>query len=143
MTRPPYLFFLKHDKTLSPLKIICSSFCRWEKPSQSHDWARAAARSCPTLCNSMEPTRLLCPWDFPGKNTGADCHFLHQGNLPDSGFEPGLLCLLHWHVYFLSLCHLGSPSHRTGMRNSPKSNDELMLEPQLGPRCPNLLASPL
>ena len=22
--------------------------------------------------------RLLCPWDFPGKNTGAGCHFLLQ-----------------------------------------------------------------
>ena len=25
------------------------------------------------------PARLLCPWDFPGKNTGAGCHFLLQG----------------------------------------------------------------
>ena len=23
-----------------------------------------------------QPTRLLCPWDSPGKNTGAACHFL-------------------------------------------------------------------
>ena len=26
-----------------------------------------------------QPTRLPCPWDFPGKNTGVDCHFLLQG----------------------------------------------------------------
>ena len=32
--------------------------------------------------------RLLFPWDFPGKNTGVDCHFLHQGNLSDPGIEP-------------------------------------------------------
>ena len=25
-----------------------------------------------------EPTRLLCPWDSPGKNTGVGCHFLLQ-----------------------------------------------------------------
>ena len=26
-----------------------------------------------------QPTRLLCPWDFLGKNTGVGCHFLlHQ-----------------------------------------------------------------
>ena len=26
-----------------------------------------------------QPTRLLCPWTFPGKNTGVGCHFLlHQ-----------------------------------------------------------------
>ena len=24
--------------------------------------------------------RLLCSWDFPGKNTGVGCHFLFQGN---------------------------------------------------------------
>ena len=24
------------------------------------------------------PARLLCPWDFPGKNTGVCCHFLLQ-----------------------------------------------------------------
>ena len=23
-----------------------------------------------------QPTRLLCPWDCPGKNTGVCCHFL-------------------------------------------------------------------
>ena len=25
-----------------------------------------------------QPARLLCPWDFPGKNTGVGCHFLLQ-----------------------------------------------------------------
>ena len=26
----------------------------------------------------QKPTRLLCPWDSPGKNTGVGCHFLLQ-----------------------------------------------------------------
>ena len=26
----------------------------------------------------QQPTRLLCPWDSPGKNTGLGCHFLLQ-----------------------------------------------------------------
>ena len=26
----------------------------------------------------LQPTRLLRPWDSPGKNTGAGCHFLLQ-----------------------------------------------------------------
>ena len=25
-----------------------------------------------------QPTRLPCPWDYPGKNTGVGCHFLLQ-----------------------------------------------------------------
>ena len=24
----------------------------------------------------LKPTRLLCPWDFPGKSTGVGCHCL-------------------------------------------------------------------
>ena len=26
----------------------------------------------------LQPTRLLCPWDFPGRSTGLGCHFLLQ-----------------------------------------------------------------
>ena len=26
----------------------------------------------------LQPTRLPCPWDSPGKNTGVGCHFLLQ-----------------------------------------------------------------
>ena len=28
--------------------------------------------------SGLYPARLLCPWDFPGKNTGVGCHFLLQ-----------------------------------------------------------------
>ena len=28
--------------------------------------------------HGLQPTRLLCPWDSPGKNTGVGCHFLLQ-----------------------------------------------------------------
>ena len=36
------------------------------------------------LCDPMDcsTARLLCPWDFPGKNTGVGCHFLLQGIFP-------------------------------------------------------------
>ena len=33
-------------------------------------------------------TRLLCPQDSPGRNTGVGSHFLLQGGLPDPGTEP-------------------------------------------------------
>ena len=29
--------------------------------------------------HGLYPARFLCPWDFPGKNTGVGCHFLFQG----------------------------------------------------------------
>ena len=28
-----------------------------------------------------QPTRLLCPWDSPGNNTGVGCHFLLQDKM--------------------------------------------------------------
>ena len=28
------------------------------------------------LPHGLQPARLLCPWTFPGKNTGVGCHFL-------------------------------------------------------------------
>ena len=59
--------------------------------------ARACVRACThmlrclTLRNTMEPTRLLCPWNSPGKNTGASCHFLLQGIFPTQRLNLGLL----------------------------------------------------
>ena len=38
----------------------------------------------------LQPARLLCPWDSPGKNTGVGCHFLLQGILPTQGSNQGL-----------------------------------------------------
>ena len=32
--------------------------------------------------------RLLCPQDFPGKNAGVDCEFLFPGDLPEPGIKP-------------------------------------------------------
>ena len=37
------------------------------------------AQLCLTLCDHMEPVRLLCPWNSPGKNTGVGSHPLVQG----------------------------------------------------------------
>ena len=35
------------------------------------------------------PTRLLCPWESPGKNIGVGSHSLLRGNLPNIWIEPG------------------------------------------------------
>ena len=51
------------------------------------------AQWCLTLLQlyGLWPPRFLCPWDFPGKNTGVGCHYLPQGIFPTKGFNPGLL----------------------------------------------------
>ena len=39
--------------------------------------------------HGLQPTRLLRPWNSPGKSTGVGSHPLLQGDLPDPGIEPG------------------------------------------------------
>ena len=47
----------------------------------------AQSQSCLTFC---DPARLLCLWDFPGKNLGVGCHFL----------------LYWWQLLVLFICEL-------------------------------------
>ena len=62
--------------------------------------------------HGLQPIRLLCPWNFPGKNTQVSCHFPLQGVFPTHGLKPHLLCLLPWQVDSLPLHHPGSPLER-------------------------------
>ena len=41
--------------------------------------------------HGLQPTRLLCPWDSPGKNIGVGCHSLLQGLFLTQGSNPHLL----------------------------------------------------
>ena len=43
--------------------------------------------------HGLQPTRLLRPWDSPGKNTGVGCHFLLQCMKVKSESEVTQLCL--------------------------------------------------
>ena len=79
-----------------------------------------------------QTTRLLCPWDSPGKNTGVGCHFLLQCMKVKSESEVTQSCptlsdpmdcslpgssihgifqarVLKWGAIAFSECHLGSP----------------------------------
>ena len=59
---------MKLKKTLAPWKESCN------KP-------KSESESCSVVSDSsqshrLQPTRLLPPWDFPGKSTGVGCHHL-------------------------------------------------------------------
>ena len=41
----------------------------------------------------LQPTRLLSPWDSPGKNTGVGCHTLLQETFPTQELNWGLLSI--------------------------------------------------
>ena len=55
------------------------------------------------------PTRLLCPWDSPGKNTGVGLPCPPPGDLPTQGLNPRLLHLLWWQAYSLPPAPPGKP----------------------------------
>src|SRR5574337_708000 len=55
--------------------------------------ASKSLQSCPTLRpHRRQPTRLPCPWDSPGKNTGVGCHFFLQCMKVKSESEVALSC---------------------------------------------------
>ena len=58
---------------------------------------------------TVKTIRLLCPWNFPGKNTEVCCHCLLQGIFPTQGLNPSLLHPLPCQADPLSLSYLGSP----------------------------------
>ena len=59
-------------------------------------WLKVA-RSCPTLCNSMD----CSPWNSPGQNTGLGSLSLLQGIFPTQGLNLGLPHC-SWILYQLS-----------------------------------------
>ena len=73
------------------------------------------AQLCPTLCDPVgySLARLLCPWDFQGKNTGVHCCSLLWGIFLTQGSNQGLLhcrqilyCLSHWGSPIYQFTHL-------------------------------------
>ena len=71
--------------------------------------------------HGLQPTRLLCPWDSPGKNTGVGCHALLQGVFLTQGLNPRILHLLHWQAGSLPLVPPGKPNyiHYLGLKQKP------------------------
>ena len=73
---------------------ILSHFC----PKSSKILMKSESVSRSVVSNSLWPhglwpTRLLCPWNSPGKNIGVGCHSLFQGIFPTPGIKPMFLIL--------------------------------------------------
>ena len=80
---------------------VCAPVC-----ALSHVWL--------FVTHGLQPTKLLCPWNFSGKNTRTGCHFILQGIFLTQGSNLCLLCLLNWQADSLPLCNLGSTQMPTG-----------------------------
>ena len=79
---------------------------RAKKHEQRPSHGVTVTQSCSTLCpHGLEPARLLCPWNSPGKNIGVGYHFLLQQIFPTQGWNMGLL---HCRQILYHLSHQGS-----------------------------------
>ena len=58
---------------------------------------------CPIQPHELQPSWLLCPQNYPGKNTRVVFHALLQGTFLTQGSNLCLLCLLNWQAGFLPL----------------------------------------
>ena len=65
---------------------------------------------CETGIEIYTSTRLLCPWNSPGKNTGMGCHYLLQGIFLTQGSNLGLL---HCRQILYCLSHQRNPEIHT------------------------------
>ena len=80
--------FLLHEQTVIKMAFLQNKclFSLQSVESVSHSVVPNALWP-----HGLQSTRLLCPWDFPGKKTGVGCHFLLQGIFPIQGSNSGLL----------------------------------------------------
>ena len=88
--------------------FLCNISEVFHSEEQHLKWSKVT-QTCPSLCNPMDcmlATRILHSWDFPGKSTGAGCHFLLQGILPTQGLNSDLL---HCRQMLYCLSHQWSP----------------------------------
>ena len=118
---------LRHLLDITEIKINSSRVVRSDLSLISLDHAvfillyfinivSLVTKSCLSLLwpHRLQPAKLHCPWDFPGKNTGVACHFLLQGIFLMQG---SILGLLHWQADSSPLSTPGKPINAKYLHN--------------------------
>ena len=108
--------------------VSCSlgvTFKWWKVSLPKTNYFPRGMCACSVRPCGLQPTRLLSPWDSPGKNIGVGSHTLLQGIFLTQGSNPCLLSLLHWQEYSLPVSHLGSlPKGNVSELHSSRSRDQ-------------------
>ena len=88
-----FYLFKKNEFCQSVWNTAKRNTHRGDNPGRLSKWTLDWAYPYPTCCcccwvtsvvsdsvwpHRLQPTRLPCPWDSPGKTTGVGCHFLLQ-----------------------------------------------------------------
>ena len=77
-----------------PSPVRDSEKWKWSRLVMSHSSRR----------HGLQPTRLLCPWNSPGKSTGVGCHCLLQFQHAVSIKKANEICCLLFYTKSLKLC---------------------------------------
>ena len=89
------------------------------KKEEQHLGSFCALWICVRVCSAvsdslkphrLQPARLPCPWDSPGKSTRVGCHFLLQRSSPP-GDQTCISCIVRWILY----CWANREAHTTGI----------------------------
>ena len=76
--------------------------------SEKWKWSRSVV-SHSSWPHGLHPSRLLRPWDFPGKRTGVGCHcLLHFQSLPSYYSDTISSCYLFLNFIEIQLWHMNS-----------------------------------
>ena len=97
-TKQPRSAYTYHCPGEQVLPRLCSQSLSQEKPAEQAQpcmltvWVVVQLLSCVQVLrlHGLQPTRLLCPWDFLSKNASG-LPFPSPGDLPDTGIEIGLM----------------------------------------------------
>ena len=80
--------------------------------------------------HGLSPTRLLCPWDFPGNSTGVDCHFRLQRIFPTQGSTGAVIfaynvlnASINLRTCYSCLLLLGFPGGSNGKESACNTGD--------------------
>ena len=124
----------RYQTLLTNILDLTFKVCQTPNPATLHpvvksgDLMHQCMHTCLVMSDSLQPhglqpTRLLCPWNSPGKNSGVGSHFLLQGIFPTQGSNPGLL---NCRQISYHLSHQGSPSYLVrGLENTGKESGTL------------------
>ena len=90
---------LREVEASSSISISLARFSLGTCPSTDLGWVKYGWTDvCGRLVMSdslwphgLQPTRLLCPWNLPGKSFEVGCHSLPQKISPTQGLNPGIL----------------------------------------------------
>ena len=104
------------------------NLCHTHQRDYVSTWKLSENVSHSVVSNSLRPhglssTRLLCPWDSPGKNTGVGSHFLLQAIVPTQGLYSGLL---HRRQSLYRLSHQGICKFKNNMNCFAKYSSTAM-----------------